>query len=73
MPPASAIHAFCGLLEESDCLNYIDVSLENHEKLDGNLEEILKSEFLIEILKYCEGKCEEKLIEKAYAVQEIFL
>lgn len=71
--PIRALDAMKILLENCDLLNFIEISIDDNVNMNLSLdqEELLKSEFLINLLKYLEGKVEENLIEKVIALQEV--
>lgn len=71
--PIKVLDAMKILLENCDLLNFIEISIDDNINVNLSLdqEELLKSEFLINLLKYLEGKVEENLIEKVIALQEV--
>ena len=71
--PLKVLESIKILLDYSDCLNYIEVDDRKYEEIYQDQEEILKSEFLIEMLRFCYGKVEENLIEEVVAMSEISL
>lgn len=74
IPPVKALETLKIFLSEPDILNYI--SIINHSnplEMTYDEEEILKSEFLIKIMKYLEGKVDENSLEVVYAMPEISL
>ena len=60
IPEGKALESFTILLSEPDILNYISI-IDYSKALEMSCEEeeILKSEFLIKILKYLDGKTDE--------------
>lgn len=74
VPATKAFNSFKTLLECPDLMNYIEISDSNSIQdhlLSLDEEELLKSEFLINILKYIEGNIEENLFETVFALQEV--
>ncbi len=74
IPEDKALESFRILLAEPDILNYISIiDYSRALELSFEEEEILKSEILIKILKYLDGKTDEYVLKGVLAMPEISL